>query len=80
MDDMDYVTIVELAKRMGIDRSGVRRYALARGFTFVKIRTQASRHQLTLALSERDATHLLKRRVADGFQVSCPDSTRIDMT
>lgn len=62
------VTIKELESEFGIDRSNVRKYVLAHGFEFTKIRTPESRGQLTLALSLEDAEAVRQIRAREGFK------------
>ena len=68
------MTIVELADKLGIDRSNVRKYILKSGFKFIKVRTEESRHQLTLALKKEDAEALIKLRVDQGFTLNMNSS------
>lgn len=63
----EYVSISELSREIGLDRSHTRRYALHHGFTFTKIRTLDSKNQLTLALTKEDAETLYELRRNQGF-------------
>ncbi len=65
----DYVSLKELAKELGIDRSGLRRYVLKSGIVPVNIRTADSRSQLTLALHVDDAEAIRQLRQKQGFGV-----------
>lgn len=65
-----YVSIGELAVRIGMDRSNTRKYALRHGFEFVRVRTSESRGQLTLALSESDSDALAQLRESQGYGVN----------
>jgi hypothetical protein len=61
------VTLRELAVELKMHPTNLRKYALARGFDFLRVRTEASRHQLTLALSPSEADRLRQLRKAEGF-------------
>jgi hypothetical protein len=63
----EYVTLRELAEQLGMDRSHLRKYILKHGFEPVRIRTKASLHQLTLALSEAEAERVRQLRRSQGF-------------
>ena len=67
---MVYVTLKELAKELGMDRSHMRKYVLANGFTPVSIRTEDSAHQATLALTPEDAESVRSMRVRNGFSAT----------
>jgi len=62
-----YITLKELAREFGLDRSNVRKYVLSAGFEPVKIRTPESRGQLTLALTMEDAEAVRELRNKEGF-------------
>jgi DNA-binding IclR family transcriptional regulator len=64
---MDYVLLGDLAQEWGLDRSSARRYVLKAGFSFLKVRTEESRGQLTLALSVEDAENLREIRRDEGY-------------
>jgi hypothetical protein len=59
MDSDGFVSIKELAQRLGMDRSHARRYVLKLGYSFHKRRTSDSGSQLTLCV-----THLRPRKSA----------------
>lgn len=63
----DYVVLKDLAAELGLHRSNLRKYILASGFTFVKIRTPESRGQLSLALSPEDVEAVRELRMRAGF-------------
>lgn len=67
MPEREYVTIAELASRLGLDRSNTRKYALKRGFAFFRVRTPESRNQLTLALTREDAEMVIESRKTQGY-------------
>jgi hypothetical protein len=62
-----YVEISQLCHDLDLDRSNLRRYAIKNGFSFARVRTEGSRKQLTLALTEDDAEALKQLRDAQGF-------------
>lgn len=63
----EFVTLQELARIFNIDKSTVRRYLVKNGFTFLKVRTNETRGQLTLALSKQDAELAIQLRRIHGF-------------
>jgi hypothetical protein len=66
----DYVSIKELAKRLGMDRSHARRYVMKLGYSFHKRRTPDSGSQLTLCVSRAEAEEITSQRQAKGFLAS----------
>lgn len=68
----DYVTLKELAVEFGMARSNLRKYTLEVGFTPLKVRTQESRGQLTLALTPEVADSLREIRARQGFIAEKP--------
>lgn len=62
-----YITLKQLTRELGLDKSNLRRYILKHGFSFIKIRTPESRSQLTLALSLEDAEAVRMLRESNGF-------------
>jgi len=64
---VEYVTVKELARELGLDRSNMRKYVLAAGFDPVKVRTPESKGQLTLALSEDEAELVRAKRESEGY-------------
>ena len=67
-----YITLKILAKELGLDRSNMRKYVLAKGFSPVKVRTPESRGQLTLALTKEDAELVKETRENEGFNFTSP--------
>lgn len=63
----DHVTLSALALELGLDKSGLRKYALKNHFVPVQIRTLESRGQSMLALSSEDAEALRELRQQQGF-------------
>lgn len=66
----DYRTIAQLATELGMDRSGLRKYAISNGFEFVRVRTLETRGQPTLALSVEQAERLSALRAVQGYSGS----------
>ena len=64
-----FVTLKDISERLRLDRSNVRRIVLKYGFNPSRIRTEESRHQLTLALTEAEAEEFYLKRKREGFQV-----------
>jgi len=67
MDVGEFVPIGRLATDLGMDRSHARKYILAAGFTFLRIRTPETLGQQTLALSLTDAEAIKELRRTQGF-------------
>ena len=65
----EYITIKELAGKLGVDKSYARKYVINHGYTFDKIRTNESQHQLTLALSIEDAETIIEMRQSEGYSM-----------
>jgi len=63
----EYVTLRELADEFGLDRSNARKYVLKLGFTPVRVRTQDSNNQLTLAFTIEDAEAIREIRGSQGY-------------
>lgn len=68
----EYVSIKELAQRLGMDRSHARRYVLKLGYSFHKRRTRDSGSQLTLCVSGAEADEIASLRAEKGFIASTP--------
>lgn len=68
----DFVSIKELAQRLGMDRSHARRYVLRLGYPFHKRRTTDSGNQLTLCLTSDEAAEIERLRADHGFGGSAP--------
>ena len=66
----EFVSIKELAERLGMDRSHARRYVLKLGYAFHKRRTLNSGRQLTLCLNSAEADEIVSRRQDQGFTAS----------
>lgn len=70
MDSNGFVSIQELAQRLGMDRSHARRYVLKLGYSFHKRRTADSGRQLTLCVTEFEAGEIAAHRANQGFTAS----------
>ncbi len=67
------VTLGELAREWGIDRTNVRKYAKKHGFThFVTVRRDAT-HQAAQALLAHDAERLREIRRNEGYPLTKPE-------
>ena len=67
MPDETYVSIKELAMRLGMDKSHARRYVLKLGFKPQKRRTPDSANQLTLTVTAVEAEAIVQQRLDQGF-------------
>ncbi len=65
-----YVSIKELAHRLGMDRSHARRYVLKLGYSFHKRRTPDSGSQLSLCVTSAEAEEIESQRAKSGFTAS----------
>ena len=63
----EYVSIRDLAKRLGMDRSHARRYVMKLGYSFHKRRTPDSGSQLTLCVTSAEADEIASQRAGKGF-------------
>ncbi len=63
----EYVSIKELAQRLGMDRSHARRYVLKLGYSFHKRCTPDSGGQLTLCVTDVEAKEIVAQREEMGF-------------
>ena len=70
MDAEEFLSIKELAGRLGMDRSHARRYVLKLGYNFHKRRTADSGSQLTLCVTAAEAEQIALRRANQGFLAS----------
>lgn len=61
------ITLRQLAEELSIDKSNLRRYILKKGITFKKVRTEAGRHQLEIALTFEDADKVREIRDKEGY-------------
>lgn len=66
----DYVSIKDLAKRLGMDRSHARRYVMRLGYLFHKRRTADSGSQLTVCVTGVEADEIAAQRADLGFTAS----------
>jgi hypothetical protein len=66
----EFVSIRDLAKRLGMDRSHARRYVLKLGYAFHKRRTPDSGSQLTLCVTSAEADQIASQRSDKGFIAS----------
>ena len=66
----EFVSIKDLAKRLGMDRSHARRYVLKLGYAFHKRRTLDSGNQLTLCVTSGEADEIVSQRADKGFIAS----------
>jgi hypothetical protein len=66
----DYISIKDLAKRLGMDRSHARRYVMKLGYSFHKRRTRDSGSQLTLCVTCVEADQIAAQRRDKGFLAS----------
>jgi len=67
MTEQRYVSLKELAKQIGLDKSNLRKYVLAQGFSFSRMRTFDSRGQLVNALTKEEAEAIIALRAEQGF-------------
>lgn len=65
-----YTSLKEIAEKLGVDRSNARKIILNQGFAPVKIRTEESKNQLTLAITIEEAQELYDIREKTGFNQS----------
>lgn len=66
----EYVTLKEIAEVLKLDRSNARKIILNLGFAPMKVRTEESKNQLTLALTAQEAQELYDIREKAGFNPS----------
>lgn len=66
----EYVSIKDLAQRLGMDRSHARRYVMKLGYSFHKRRTPDSGSQLTLCVTGAEADEIASQRADKGFTAS----------
>lgn len=67
MPDQDFVSLKELAKIIGLDRSNTRKYVLKLGIKPQKRRTPDSGNQLTLTITREEADAVIHHRAEQGF-------------
>lgn len=63
----EYVSLKQLAERMGLDKSNARKYVLTQGFSFLKQRTEDSSGQVANVLTLEDAEAVIAIREEQGF-------------
>src|SRR5947199_6661713 len=63
----EYVSLKQLARELGLDRSNTRKYVLKHGIRPHKRRTPDSASQLTLALTVEEAELIRAKRREEGF-------------
>jgi len=68
MDSEGFVSIKELAQRLGMDRSYARLYVLKLGYSFHRRRTSDSGSQLTLCVSAFEAGEIGAHRANHGCE------------
>ena len=68
MNDIDYVTVEQLSKEFGLDRSNTRKYIISQGFSFVKVRSSIN-SQLMIALTPEDADAVRELRKNQGYGI-----------
>lgn len=66
----EFVSIKDLAKRLGRDRSHAHRYVPKHGYAFHKRRTPDSGSQLTLCVTSAEADQIVSQRSDKGFNAS----------
>lgn len=66
----EYVSLKELAQRLGMDRSHARRYVLKLGYSFHKRRTPDSGSQLTLCVTGIETEEIVSQRAEKAFVAS----------
>ena len=66
----EFISIKDLATRLGMDRSHARRYVLKLGYAFHKRRTADSGSQLTLCVTSAEADQIVSQRADRGFLAS----------
>ena len=64
------MTLGEMAKYFGIDKSNVRKYLKKKGFNFTVVRQKERGNQKELALSTGDYKKAADLRMKDGFTMS----------
>ena len=61
------VTLKSLAAELGMDRSHLRKFVLGMDIEPLRLRTEASRNQLTLAVTDKQAKRIREARSVAGF-------------
>jgi len=70
MDETEFVSLKQIAERLGMDRSAARRYILKLGIKAQKRRTADSGNQLSLTVTDEQARMIFKLREDQGFTAS----------
>jgi len=65
----EVVTLAELARRLGLDKSNARKWLRRNGFNFLRVRSVEARNQTTLALRREDAEAAIELRRQQGYAV-----------
>ena len=69
-DDRNYITMQEIAGRLGLDKSNARKYAINNGFAWQKMRIAEGGNQLCNVLPIEEAEELIDLRRDQGFTKS----------
>src|ERR1700690_837838 len=64
---MDAVLIADLAQEFGIERTHCRRWVVAQGLRFIRVRASAYGNQVMIALSAEDAESARRLRREQGY-------------
>jgi hypothetical protein len=70
MPSDEFVSIKDLTRRLGMDRSHARRYVLKLDYSFHKRRTPDSGGQLTLCVTSSEAEEICSQRRDQGYEES----------
>jgi len=70
MESPEFVSVKEIAEKLGMDRSAARKYILKLGIKPQKRRTADSGNQLSLTVTDEQARMILKLREDQGFTAS----------
>lgn len=63
-----YVSLIELAPQLGMDRSNARKYVIKQGFAFIQLRGSKDQgYQKVLVLTNEDAETVIALRKSQGF-------------
>ena len=68
--ETEFVTLKSLSETMSMDRSQLRKYIIAKGFTPFKVRTADSRNQANSALTPEEADRIIEIRASEGFAIN----------
>ncbi len=64
-----YLTLQDISKHFGIDKSNTRKYLLKKGFKFTTVRRKEVGNQKELALTVKQYKLAAKVREEDGFEL-----------